>query len=56
MIGLLMAHTLEGVEFLNLGLLLSTIAVADSNVHAVLQCTTVYTTYSDTTCIRTVVE
>ena len=56
MIGLLMTHTLEGVELLDLGLLLGSVAVTDSNVHAVLQCTTVNTTYGDTTCIRAVIE
>ena len=32
MIGLLVAHTLEGVELLDLGLLLGSVAVADGNI------------------------
>lgn len=56
MIGLLVAHTLEGVELLDLGLLLGSVAVADGNIHSILQCTAVYTANGDTTSIRAVIE
>ena len=55
-VGIHVAHTLEGVKFLDFGLLLGSVAVADGNIHAVLQCTAMYTTYGDTTCIRAVIE
>ena len=56
MISLLVTHTLECMKFLNLGLLLCTITMADCYIHGILQSTTMNTTYGDTTCIRAVVE
>ena len=56
MVCLLMTHTLEGMEFLDLGLLLATVTMADSYVHTILQSTTVYTTYGDTTGVRAIIK
>ena len=51
-----MSHTLEGMKFLNLGLLHRSVAMADSNIHTILEYTTMNTTYGDTTSVVTIVE
>ena len=51
-----MTHTVEGMQFLDLCLLHRTVAMGNGNLHAVLQLTTMYATYGDTTRVRAIVE
>ena len=56
MVGLLVSHTFESVEFLDLSLLLSSVAMADSDIHTILQGTTVNAAHCNTTRIRAVIQ
>ena len=51
-----MAHTLEGVEFLDLRLLERAITMGDGHLHTVLQRTTMHATHGDAALITRVVE
>ena len=51
-----MSNALECVKLLDLCLLLSSVTMADGDVHSILKCATVNTTNGDTTCIARVVE
>ena len=55
-ISLLMSHTLKGMQFLDSCAFLWTITVTNSNILSVLQCTTMYTTNGDTSCIAWIVQ
>ena len=55
-IGTYVAHALEGVELLDLGLLHGTIAMGNGNLHAILQRATMYATHGDTALIAGVIE
>src|SRR5574344_462746 len=52
----LVTHTFESTQFLNLSLLFCSVTVTNSNIHTILQFTTVNTTDSDTTCIARIVK
>jgi len=55
-IGLLVTHTLEGVQLLDFCLLLRAIAVADGDVHAIANRTSVDTSHSNTSCVAGVIQ
>ena len=55
-VGTLMAHTVEGMQFLDLRLLHRTVAVGNGHLLAVLQLATMYASYGDTACIARIVE
>ena len=55
-VGLYVSHTLEGVQFLNLCLFLSTVAVNNGDVLSSAQCSAVNTSHGDTSSVAGVVE
>ena len=50
------SHTLERVQFLNLGLFLTTITMANRHVHTALERATMHTSHSDTSRVGTIIE
>ena len=51
-----MAHALEGVQFLYFRLLNLSVAMCDADVHSLLQCPSVDSSYGDAACVAGIVE
>ena len=56
MVATLVRDTLEGMQLLDLIFFKRSVAVANGDVHTILERTSVHTADSDTSCIRTIVE
>ena len=56
LVGLLVTHTLKGMQLLDLGLLLAAVAVTDGDVHTIAQHATMHAAHGDTTRIAAIIE
>ena len=51
-----MSHAFKSVQFFNLGLFLTSVAVADGDIHAVFQCSAMHAAHGDASRVVAVVE